>query len=220
MSNRAICRTVLTGIAMSLLVICGGRAQGSAGSSTTPAPTPSREEQAASAKTDTAPSTSADPAGELQPGASLHYSPGVDEVLQMLHAGVSTDIIKTYIENSPTRYRLTPVEIIAFKKQGVPDELVSAMLKRGAALAAQANQQAQRPVVVVPNSGANRAYGGLDPESYEYFQYYYLYPRTLAAANQRLYTPYPTLQEFGAGPYGFYGAMPFNPLPPSAFSHP
>ena len=94
------------------------------------------------------------------------------------------------------------------------------MLKRGSVLAAQASQQAQRPVVVVPNSGANRAYGGLDPESYEYFQYYYLYPRTLAAANQRLYTPYPSLYGFGAYPYGFYGAMPFNPLPPSAFGRP
>jgi len=153
-------------------------------------------------------------------GMKAKHSPGLDDILQMIQAGVSTEVTKSYIENSPIRYTLTPSEIIALKKQGVPDELTSAMLKHGAMPAAQPSLQGKPRALILPYSGGYRPYGGLDPEGYEYFQYYYLYPRTLAAANQRLYTPFLSMQGFGAYPYGFYGPMAFSPLPPSAFRHP
>ena len=54
---------------------------------------------------------------------------------------------------------------------------------------------------------AQPQYGALDPDSYHYFWYYHLYPRTLAAANQRL-------GNYGA-PYGYgFGYNgPFYPAP-------
>jgi len=45
----------------------------------------------------------------------------------------------------------------------------------------------------------------LDPESYDYFQYYYLYPRTLASVNERIYSSYPWVAGYPGYAYG-YGA--------------
>ncbi len=148
------------------------------------------------------------------------YSPGVEKILTMMKAGVSTEVIKVYIESSPVAYNLTPADLIALKKRGVPDELTAALLRRGATLRAQA---AQRPN---PRPAA-RIYlrrqpysGGLDPESYQYFQYYYLYPRTLAAANQRLLTPYAHYPGLAPYPYGAYGALAFRQFAPPGFGPP
>src|SRR5262249_6702125 len=135
-------------------------------------------------------------------------------ILKMVKAGVSTEVIKAYIESSPIAYRLTATEIMALKEEAVPDELTTAMLKRGAALRTQASQAKN------PDAGGNRRYYALDPEGYDYFQYYYLYPRTLAAANQRLFStgaPFSGAAPYG---YGYYGPLPFAPLPPSAFWRP
>ena len=142
------------------------------------------------------------------------HSTGVDEVLKMMKAGVSTEVIKTYIENSEIAYNLSGADIIALKEHAVPDELATAMVKRGAALRGQGAQAGNLTLAAIGN---NRSYRPLDPESYDYFQYYYLYPRTLASANQRLYSVNPP--SFGYRPYsyGFYGPAPFHPLPPSAF---
>ncbi len=148
------------------------------------------------------------------------YSAGVDEVLKMMQAGVTTDVIKTYIENAPIAYTLSANDIIALKGHAVPDELTTAMVKRGAALRALLNQ-ARAPNAVPPTFSIhnNRPYNVFGPESYDYFQYYYLYPRTLADANQRFFAPSSSFSSFapyGYG-YGYYGPMPFQPLPPSAF---
>ena len=105
----------------------------------------------------------------------------VQEILKMVDAGVSKDVIKTYIEN--TRFDLIPTagDIITLKQHSVPDELTTALLKRSAQIQAQRAQTSPR--LAVP---ADLGYGQLDPESYDYFQYYYLYPRTLAYTYERL----------------------------------
>ena len=211
---------LMIGMVLTALFVCGARAQYEAGP-TAPAASPARElKQSGPASTNAIAAVHDDDRAEPKPGLKAKHSPGVDDVLRMIQAGVSTEVIRTYIENSPAHYSLNPAEIIALKKQGVPDELTTAMVKRGATLAAQPSRQNKPSSLVLPYPGGNRSYGGLDPESYDYFQYYYLYPRTLSAANQRLFTPCPSMQGFGPYPYGYYGPMPFNALPPSAFSHP
>jgi hypothetical protein len=68
------------------------------------------------------------------------------------------------------------------------------MLKRGAqsrAAVAQAKNDILARALDLRKTGG----GGLDPESYNYFQYYYLQPRALESVYQRLspycYPPFP-----------------------------
>ena len=130
----------------------------------------------------------------------------------MVQAGISKEVIKTYIDNSPLAYRLTAADLIALKEHGVTDDLMTALIKRGSELRAQT---AKLRADAGPQS-AQRPY--LDPESYEYFSYYYLYPRTLASANQRLFSSTIPLSDYS---YTFYyRPLPFPPLPPSAFRRP
>jgi len=157
---------------------------------------------------------------ESSPGPVTQYSAGVEEILSLMQAGVATDVIKAYIENSTVAYNLSAADLIALKKRAVPDELATAMIKRGAALRAEAQQAVRFAATRRANARTNARAYGLDPESYDYFQYYYLYPRTLAAANQRFYSS--DTGSPGLGPYGngLYGPPVFWPLPPSGFGHP
>jgi hypothetical protein len=157
---------------------------------------------------------------ESSPGTGTKYSAGVNEILNMLQAGVSADVVKSYIENSPVAYELSAADLIALKKRAVPDELTMAMIKRGAALRMQVQQAVHLAATRRANARTNGRAHGLDPESYDYFHYYYLYPRTLAAANQRFYSADPASPVLGPYGNGLYGPPVFWPLPPSAFGHP
>lgn len=127
----------------------------------------------------------------------------------MLDAGVSKEVVKTYVESAPHRSQPTPSDMIVLKESGVPDEITVALLKRSAELAQQQLQRSQPQAGAIADSQrqSNPGYRGyLDPESYEYFQYYYLYPRTLAHAYNRL--------GYYGSPYypGYYGNPgPFSP---------
>ena len=167
-----------------------------------------------------APVQAEDRKAESNIGSIARYSAGVDEILNMVQAGVSTEIIKAYIENSPIAYNLSATDVIALKEHKVPDELTTALMKRGAALRTQAQQAVTLAATRRAYSGANRRSFGLDPESYDYFHYYYLYPRTLAAANQSFYSSGTASPGFTPYGYGPYGPPVFWPLPPSAFGHP
>ncbi len=177
-------------------------------------------------------SNPADPASTsqvkpAQPPASAaatgDYSPGVSETLKLVQAGVSKEVIRSYIEQSPTSYRLKASDVIALKENAVPDELITAMLKRGAELRAQAKRpsKATRPGQAEVRVVTGRpAYGGLDPEGYDFWWYHYAYPRALAAANQRLLSGGVPYNGFSFYPYGFYSPMPLYPnwgaMPPPA----
>jgi hypothetical protein len=96
----------------------------------------------------------------------------------------------------------------------VGDDITMVLLKKSADTRAQATQvaqaapaPAQQPVSVKQVRYLNSA--NLNPESEEYFQYYYLYPRTLASTYQTLgVQPYPN---FGYGYGGYYPSMYVGP---------
>lgn len=122
---------------------------------------------------------------------------GMEEILGMLDAGVSQKVIKAYIESAPVLCQPTGADIIALKQRGITDDLTIAWVKRGAELRAQASQaeaasKAAAGAAVTAFLNRSRHDGPLDPESYEFFQHYYLFPRTLASVHERLgYYPPP-----------------------------
>jgi hypothetical protein len=107
-------------------------------------------------------------------------SKSIQEILKMTQAGVSKEVIKAYIENSPRAYHPSSADMIALKENGVSDDITIALLKRSAPA------QSQPGIAGVPGpqlAGQGPVPG---PESYDYFQRYYLFPRTLGAAYDRL----------------------------------
>jgi hypothetical protein len=135
-------------------------------------------------------------------------SPGVAEILKLFEAGISKEIIKAYIESGNIPLNVTSDDLILLKQRGVPDDITAALLKRNTELRAPSNATGS-PVPAVPAAASTSrvlvspGIGGLDPEGYDYFRYYYLYPRTLAAAYQRLSGP---PFQFGyTQPYPFVG---------------
>jgi hypothetical protein len=151
--------------------------------------------------------------------STVKLSTGVGEILKMSKAGVSQGVIKTYIENSTIAYTLNADDIIALKEHGVSDELTTAMVKRGSTLRTQMDQASNVPAIPSVSLRSRRG-GAFDPESYDYFQYYYLYPRTLAAANQRLYSYSGSFYDFPGYGYGYSGPMTFRAAPGYPFRHP
>jgi hypothetical protein len=170
------------------------------------------------------------PANQAQPLVANPGS-GVAEVMRMVDAKVSNDVIRLYIETSPLAFFLTADNIIALRDRGVSDTLITAMLKRGAEIRAQASPETAVPA---EQAGANTApsapaytvvrpnYGVMDPNSYDYFYTYYLHPRTLASVYQRMgvygsaylngyYPPFP------AYPYGYGPHLGLSPLPRPGF---
>ena len=131
-------------------------------------------------------------------------SAGVSDILKMLEAGISKDVIKLYVETAAVPFHPTAADLILLKNRGVSDEITMAMLKRAGQPEASeksgpssAAGSAQPRVIIMPG------YTGPDPESYVYFRYYYLHPRTLASVYQRL---------------GFYGApYDYGPYQPWQF---
>jgi len=132
-------------------------------------------------------------------------SSGIADILKMLDAQVSPDVIRTYIETSPNTFDVTSDDLITLKQHKATDEITVALLKHNSSSAAPAASSA--PAATQSQSPAPiRAYvinnGRLDPESYDFFQRYYLMPRTLANVNQTL--------GYAAVPYGD-GFVPYYP---------
>jgi len=138
----------------------------------------------------------------------------------MNEAGVSKDVLKAFVETSPVDLSPTAADLIALKQRGVPDDITTALLKRCAQIQAQQSQPNLRTGTM------DFPFGPMDPESYSYFQYYYLYPRTLAYSYGRLAGYCPPGYCFGSfpGPGPFYSyprgavhpyaAGPLSPIPP------
>jgi hypothetical protein len=160
----------------------------------------------------------ATPAG----AAATHTS--LTEVLNLLEAGVSKEVIKAYIESSPVVSRPTSAEIIALKNRGLPDDLTTALLKRSTQLQAEGPQAGatgatgspaqNSPAPAAPQPAQRLAPRPLDPESYDYFQRFYLYPRSVAYSYRLGYYAAYRLGYYAA-PYGYgyyppYQAAPYN----------
>ena len=56
-----------------------------------------------------------------------------DAVVKMLKAGLSEDIVVSTIKSQPGRYATSADDLIALKKEGVPDKIISAMIDKGTA---------------------------------------------------------------------------------------
>lgn len=131
--------------------------------------------------------TAATPTSSKSNSQLIPLSNGIPEILQMLDAGVSKEVLEAFILNSPVPYELKAADVIALKQAGANDSLTLALLKHGAKLREERAQVLAKEAaagVQSPQGGPIRrgfSSPGLDPESYQYFQYYYLYPRTLAS---------------------------------------
>jgi hypothetical protein len=160
-------------------------------------------------------------------------SAGIEEILKMVDAGVSKEVIKAYVENSPIAYNPNAADLIALKERAVTDDITTVLVKRGAEVRAQASQASASAAVAQASTGAaspnaaapayadnNPGYATLDPESYDFWWYYYAYPRTLAYANQRVFSGYPGFSYSAPYYYSSYRSLPFRPYSPAAFSHP
>jgi hypothetical protein len=123
---------------------------------------------------------------------------GVAEVIRMLDAKVSPEVIKTYVESAPVGFNAGATDLIALKEHGATDDISTAVLKRSAEVRTRASQvQAE-----VKAQASTR----VDPESYEFFTSHYLYPRTIESINDRLgvYPLYPYSSSY------YYPVAPFG----------
>ena len=151
------------------------------------------------------------------PGQAL--SGGIVEILKMMDAKVSPEVIKAYVETTSMASSPSAADIVALKAHAVPDDITTALMKRSAAVREQSRQagvdsaaQGTAPVAAKPGTAAYTRSYGLDPESYEYFQYYHLHPRTLSSVYQRLSPYYPHS-------YGYNPPLPYGPYPPGGYSY-
>lgn len=224
MKQNLIRRWLVAGV---LVAIQGLSAPAQNGQTGTPSPPESATPQltsSASVKPVTVKVGQSEPS---EPGAKspTQYPTGVDEILKMVQAGVSKDVMKEYVETAQVASHLSAADILTLKEHGVPDDLTVALLKRGAELAAQAGGAGASNVVPARVSGtasldalvtALRSGqlnpGHLDPEGYDYFRYYYLYPRTLAAANERLFSS-PSFPVCPGYSPGYWSPWAFRPRP-------
>lgn len=131
----------------------------------------------------------------------------VEGVIKMADAGISPSVMRTFIESTPPDGPLNEQEVIALKQHDVSDDIVTLLLQTGAER--RDSQQQQRNLAIARVLAARRSVtGGLDPESYEYFQRHYLQPRAEAATLRRL-APW-------TGPRRFH---PYGDTPGNGFRH-
>lgn len=112
-----------------------------------------------------APGIEVPPAPAVVPAA--RFSAGLQEIVKMLDAKVDVDVIKVYIKNSPVAYAPSAAEIIALKNRGVADEILTALLQRGAEIKSQAVASGQPPA----NTAPPPYYPQINPYPYDYSDY-------------------------------------------------
>lgn len=152
---------------------------------------------AAAAKASTAPADATTGNVQSKATADQAVSPTVQDILKMSDAGVSSGVILAFVQASRTSYAPTSADLIALKQHNVPDEVTSALMKRGSEVEAQkviVKRDPVAPTVVKQLSSGT----DFDPESYEFWQNHYAYPRALTYS-------YRTLSPLNLG-YGYgYG---------------
>jgi hypothetical protein len=127
---------------------------------------------------------------EAQECSAATYSPSIQEMLKLADAKVSTDVLKSFVEHSTIGCQPSAAEIVALKEHGVADDVITALMNRGAQVQAQTN--ASRTRVAVPTIVRDLSTGGyLDPESYDFWYYHYAYPRALSDSYRTLPPYYP-----------------------------
>ena len=143
------------------------------------------------------------------PPPNVILSVGVQEVIALFRGGVDATIIDSYVKSTSAGLQLNVNEILYLKSQGVPKEIVAAMIQRGAEqkanegrAAKEALEQTKResaPVVVAapasrPVAPAATVVSTPPP--------YYFAPTIPVIVNAVSYSPPPTY------PYGY---APYSP---------
>jgi hypothetical protein len=120
----------------------------------------------------------------------VHLTSAVTDILKLSQSQVSPAVLEAYIANSPIAYSPSPDEIVYMHKQGVPDEVVAAMIRHGMELrrpSAPAEAMAPPPGVPMPQTPPPDMEGAQPVPPY-------------AAAQ-----PAPAVQEVATTPYPYYG---------------
>ena len=155
---------------------------------------------------------------------AARYSAGVADIVKMVDAKVDPQIVKAYIQNSPTAYNPSATEIIALKDRGVGPDILTAMLQHGAEVRTQAMRAApgaaNPPLPQAPSGVANPYAPGYDnsvqaaypayPYTYADTSYAYAYPSyCYGGYNYGSCWPWywPSFS-FGCYPYGGYCGYP------------
>ncbi len=89
---------------------------------------------------------SASPPAKATIGAyntKLSLPPALEAIARMAEAKVGTRTVLAFIANSPLAYNLSPRDIIALKERGVPDEVITALVKHGAKMRAKYESSAR-----------------------------------------------------------------------------
>ena len=137
----------------------------------------------------------------------VSFSPGMRDVQKLLDAKVDSSVIRAYISNSPTPFNPNASEIIALKQRGVPDEIITSLMQRGAEVRTQMAQAALQAGsgAMAPNAPAEYPYdyGNSTPYyPYDYSDSGYGYPYFGYPYNYWWYNSY--------YPWSFYSPFFFN----------
>src|ERR1051326_7837229 len=156
-----------------------------------------------------------------------YLSPGVAEVVRMHEAGLDAPVIQAYIENSTILYRVNADDLVYLHEHQIAPALITALIKRGAELRAQAaqaqkesqNQAAQAQATASPTVAAPAYTAPAQPSTPIYVQSYpsdayATYPAYSYASPIYYASSYPS---FGYRPFGFCG---FRPCVTSSFCSP
>ena len=76
------------------------------------------------------------------PQTHVISSPATRDILKMLDAKVDIEVVKAYIKSSSIAFNPTASDIIELKRRGVPDQLITTLMQRGAEVRAQMAQAA------------------------------------------------------------------------------
>ncbi len=127
--------TTLTGATL----VCGADAPGDPGPRPASKPPPLNLPLLAAMAGGADALAAADPAKR----AATYRTPGMTEIVKMQESGLEPAVIQSYIENSSIAYRPSADDLVYLHDNKVPSSLVTALIKRGAELRAQA-QVAQK----------------------------------------------------------------------------
>lgn len=89
--------------------------------------------------------------GGSQPATLTISSPAVSDVVKMVDAKVDPTVIKAFIQNATTTFNPSASDLIALKNHGVPDDILTAMLERGAQVRTQIAQALQKQAPPAPS---------------------------------------------------------------------
>src|SRR5262245_44294601 len=68
---------------------------------------------------------------------------GLEDVVKLVQSGAGTDVVLSYVENSPIAYSPSANDVMRMHEEGVPSDVIVAILRHGGNLRAQEKQGVQ-----------------------------------------------------------------------------